>query len=458
MVSQSTKRKLDEELSKRSEELNIPGMALAVYQNGESIYENYYGYRNIKSKLPVTKDTIFGLASVTKSLTSFIVLKLAEEGKIDKEDKLKDWLPNLKWPRPEYENQLTIQHLMSHTSGLPGLPLIHHARLESIEEDPHGAFLFEGRIADDISYIRNSDELIAALNGLDFELLGPPGEIFNYSNEGYGLLQEVIEAASGRSFIDCARESIFEPLDMNDSYFLTESILKRKNVSELYAYNKGEIFHSPYWWDVGSIYTNGSWKASSNDVMKFAELLRLNDGSFISGKDGEDMIARCFDLPNGGKYGCGLEINSLGKYKMLGHGGSIKGVSSNFQVIQEAGISASILINMADVPAEKILVFVLRTILNISEKKLFHAYDFLETGEVSLNGFSGKYRFDEGPEVLITIEHNVLLLERGGQFTKFYPISKQDFISADDERIYFHKYRGSVISIMLGKRVLKKVK
>ncbi len=72
------------------------------------------------------------------------------------------------------------------------------------------------------------------------------------------------------------------------------------------------------------------------------------------------MTSSAFSLPNGGDYGYGIEINSIGEHTRFGHGGSVKGVSSNFQVIGEKGISASILINMADVPAEKNISFCIK--------------------------------------------------------------------------------------------------
>lgn len=463
MLSKSTQEKLNNEINQTCEELKIPGMALTIYQHGNSIYEKYYGYRNMKERLPITKDTIFGLASITKSLTCLMVMKLEEEGRLHSSDRVTEWLPNLKLPREDYLKQLEIRHLMSHTSGLPGLPSIHHARMKSIRKDPDGDFLFGKWQGEDNSAIQTANELIEQISRMDFALSGPPGTVFNYSNEGYGMLQKIIVLASGMTFIDYVERKLFSPLRLKNSFFLTESIINKENVTELYAYQEKQsgIFHSPAWWDVGAIYTNGSWKASADDVMKYAELLRLNGRiqgqSLISEDKLEKMTSSAFSLPNGGDYGFGIEINPIGEYIRFGHGGSIKGVSSNFQIIKEKGISASILINMADVPAEKILVSALHILLGISAENPFKKDDVLSGKTLNLNLFSGMYQSGEGNKASISIQDDLLYLNRNEQITCFSPISENDFIAETGERIYFAKNGDCVHSVLVGKRVLEKV-
>ncbi|MFD1414453.1 serine hydrolase domain-containing protein [Oceanobacillus jeddahense] len=463
MLPKSTEETLNKELNQTCKELKVPGMALTIYQDGQSIYENYYGYRNIDEALPVTKDTIFGLASITKSLTCLMVMKLEEEGKLSHNDKVINWLPQLQLPREDYLKQLEIKHLMSHTSGLPGLPCIHNARIRSIQNDPDGEFLFGEWQGNENAIIQTVDELIEQISNMDFELLGPPGAVFNYSNEGFGLLQKIIELASGMTFIEYVDEKLFSPLQLKDSYFLTKSLMNRENVTELYAYKEKQsgIFHSPAWWDVGDIYTNGSWKASADNLMKYVEMLRLN-GTFqardiITEDNIEKMISPAFSLPNGGDYGYGIEINSIGEYTRFGHGGGIKGVSSNFQVIREKGISASILINMADVPAEKILVTALNIILGIPNEEPFKESNILPGEALNWRIFSGVYQSGEGDKASVSIQDDVLYLNRNELITCFYPISENDFIAETGERIYFSMDGDRVHSVLIGKRVLEKV-
>src|SRR5699024_1815408 len=112
--------------------------------------------------------------------------------------------------------------------------------------------------------VQSVADVMKAMAETDYTVLGAPGEVFNYSNESYAMLQEIIERASGEAFIPYVESHIFNPLQMERSVFLTEDLKRHENVTELYAYTKEKeksVFHSPAWWDVGNIYSNGSLKA-----------------------------------------------------------------------------------------------------------------------------------------------------------------------------------------------------
>src|SRR5699024_4748922 len=364
-------------------------------------------------ELPVTKDTIFGLASITKSLVCLAVMQLRDAGKLNVDDNVVSWLPSLKLPNENYNNQIQIHELMSHTSGLHGLPLVHNARLESIHQDPDSAYLFNKKLPEDTPVIHNVDDLIREINELDFKLLGPPGTIFNYSNEGYALLQKIIELASGMSFIDYVEENIFAPLQINDAYFRMEDIPSNAQLTELYAYteDRQNVFHSPTWWDVGAIYTNGSLKCSAADLMKYAEVYRMdgtvNGVQIVSKTSIAEMTTPKISEPNGGSYGYGIGMDVYQNIAYFGHGGSIKGVSSNFQVIKEQGITVSVLVSMADVPVDRILLHCLMALLDIpEEKQTYEAYPY---SVKSLQKFVGSYASLEGLEATVMLKEENLV-------------------------------------------------
>src|SRR5699024_9512935 len=150
--------------------------------------------------------------------------QLRDAGRLNVDDEVVSWLPSLKLPNENYNHQIQIHHLVSHTSRLPGLPLVHSARLESSRQDPDGAYLFNKKLPEDTAVIHTVDDLIRGINEMDLKMLGPPGTIFNYSNEGYALLQKIIELASGMSFIDYVEKNIFAPLQMTNALFRDEDI------------------------------------------------------------------------------------------------------------------------------------------------------------------------------------------------------------------------------------------
>src|SRR5699024_4825581 len=107
------------------------------------------------------------------------------------------------------------------------------------------------------------------------------------------------------------------------------------------------------WWDVGSIYSNGSLKACASDLMKYLEVYRLGglvNGKRIVSESGiQKMTTPQVTLPNGNQYGYGLQVEDEMDIRFVGHGGSIKGVSSNIQYAQEKGLTIFVLTNIADV-------------------------------------------------------------------------------------------------------------
>lgn len=164
-----------------------PSIQYAFFDTGKVIYELHYGFKNLKSKEPVEASTHFHLFSITKTFTALAVLQLVEGGKIVLNKPASAYLPGFPYP-----NTITVEQLLSHTAGIPNpLPLkwIHLAEEHpGFKRDPFFAEVFK------------------AHPKLDFE----PGTKFKYSNLGYVLLGQLVEAVSGQPFEDYVKEHIVE--------------------------------------------------------------------------------------------------------------------------------------------------------------------------------------------------------------------------------------------------------
>src|SRR5699024_9264898 len=208
----SVPQRLTQLLSELVTANSIPGMSVTCTLPDGKHFGFDHGRRADAPDSLLDSDSIFGVASITKTLTALVTVLLADCGALSIDDPVSRWLPLLRLPNGA-ENSVTIRHLLSHTSGLPGLPLIHGARTPSILSDPDSRRLADrAPIAEDWAWIRNIDDLISALAQHPFQMLGKPGEAFNYSNEGYGLLQGIIESAAGTSFEECLVTRVFDPL------------------------------------------------------------------------------------------------------------------------------------------------------------------------------------------------------------------------------------------------------
>ncbi|ATP40599.1 hypothetical protein CSE16_11355 [Solibacillus sp. R5-41] len=465
MISQQIIATLDEVLHDKCLTASIPGMALIIAKNGQPIFEKYYGYRDVSRKLPVTKDTIFGVASITKSLTALAVMQLEDAGKLSVDDQMIQWLPELYLPNQQYREKVKIHHLLSHTSGLPGMNLVNCARANSILSDPHGEYLFDClSLGSNYRKINTVKELMEGIGETEYSLLGPPGSIFNYSNESYALLQEIIERASGEAFITYVQKNIFQPLEMKRSFFLTSELMNIENVTELYAYkNEADnlsVFNSPAWWDVGDIYSNGSLKTSSSDLMKYLEVFRLdgtvNGKSIISKQGIQKMTSVQATMPTGDRYGYGLQVDYLSGISVFGHGGSIKGVSSNMKVAKEQGITVSVLTNIAEANAENLANTSLNHILQLPDvtSKEFTEY---KLSEEQLKDFIGVYLSDEGQRAEILLYENRIQMKVQKNLSLMKAYTVDGFMNSEGERIKFiMDDRGKVMGFFKGSRFIPK--
>lgn len=184
-----------------------PGCALAVAQGGAMIYARGYGYANLDYGTPITPQSVFDVASITKQFVAASLNMLEMEGKLSLDDNIRQWLPEL----PEYEWPITLRHMIYHTSGL---------------RDYLNLFPLAGRN----HYFPISHAQILDMMSRQRALVFPPGERYLYSNTAYMLLAQVVERASGKPFGEFTEEHIFKPLRMHGSlmYDNYEQIIPRR--------------------------------------------------------------------------------------------------------------------------------------------------------------------------------------------------------------------------------------
>jgi CubicO group peptidase (beta-lactamase class C family) len=166
----------------------VPGAAVLVQLNGVPLVRRGYGYADLESRVPITPESNFRLASITKQFTAAAILLLAEDGLLGLDDAVRRWLPSL----PAAASAVTIRQLLTHTSGIVDYEDVIPASATAQLHD-----------ADVLSLLESQERTYF-----------PPGTSWRYSNSGYALLALVVERASGCSFADLLRTRIFEPLGM----------------------------------------------------------------------------------------------------------------------------------------------------------------------------------------------------------------------------------------------------
>jgi CubicO group peptidase (beta-lactamase class C family) len=184
------------------ERLQPPGAVLGVVVDGELVWVKAAGVREKTNNAPVTPETVFRIASMTKSFTAMAILKLRDEGKLSLDDPVAKYLPELtKLAYPTSDSQvITIRHLLTHSEGFP-------------EDNPWGD-----------RQLAQSDETLRSWlrDGIPFST--SPGTGFEYSNYGFAILGQIVAKASRRPYADYVRDNILRPLGMNSSMFEMASI------------------------------------------------------------------------------------------------------------------------------------------------------------------------------------------------------------------------------------------
>jgi CubicO group peptidase (beta-lactamase class C family) len=180
--------RVDDYIQLRMHKEHIPGLSLAVVQDGKVVKTKGYGYANLELSVPATPDTVYQIGSLTKQFTAAAIMLLVQENKIGLEDKINRFLDGA----PDTWSDITIRQLLTHTAGLPG---------EGILTTPQTFY------AD-----YTGEEMLRSARTLP--LLSRPGAQFSYGNLDYNLLAMIIEKVSGKTYADFVQERLFQPHGM----------------------------------------------------------------------------------------------------------------------------------------------------------------------------------------------------------------------------------------------------
>ncbi|SFE97854.1 CubicO group peptidase, beta-lactamase class C family [Chitinophaga sp. CF118] len=201
---------------------HTPGAAVAIVKDGKVVFQKGYGMADLDHDIPITPQTVFNIASVSKQFTAFAIYLLASEGRISLEDDIRKYITEL----PDYHTVIKVKHLLGHTSGL---------------RDQAAIGSLAGNSSGDISTTEQILKLTVRQRNLNFT----PGTAFGYCNTGYTLLAEIIHRVTGKSFAAYTEEKIFKPLGMTSTQFYDNHEKVVKNKAASYELINGIYYHKP---------------------------------------------------------------------------------------------------------------------------------------------------------------------------------------------------------------------
>jgi CubicO group peptidase (beta-lactamase class C family) len=201
-----------------------PGAALLVIDHDEIVYRKCYGLADLETQRPITADSSFYLASISKQFTAMAIMLLAEQGKLNFDDHLLAYFPRF----PSWATEITLRHMLHHTSGLPDYFAFFHPRNGN-----------EPILARDMMGVTNEDVLERAMDlaGLEF----PVGAQYAYRGTSYVLLALIVAIVSGQSFADFLKANVFDPLGMKHTVVYDASRPGRHKLAHGYWEEKGQF-------------------------------------------------------------------------------------------------------------------------------------------------------------------------------------------------------------------------
>lgn len=277
---------------------SAPGGVVLITQNHKVLFHQAYGMANLELKVPMSTEQNFQIGSLTKQFTAIAIILLEAQGKLKVSDQVVEHLPD--FPHP----QITIHHLLTHTSGLKDF-----TRMQVIKEIAQKEM--------------SPSELVALFKNepLDFE----PGTKMEYNNSGYVLLGHLLETISGKTYADFIQAHIFQKAGMNHSRYATDRELVPNRAFGYHLKAQGYVNKTVINYSVP--YASGALMATTTDLWKWQEA--LNDGKIVPA----NILQKAFTtytLQDGSSihYGYGWHLRSRHGLETREHGGSIFGFKS----------------------------------------------------------------------------------------------------------------------------------
>lgn len=290
--------KIDDALHSEMEKYHIPGITLAIVQNGSPIKVQAYGLADLEHQVPTEVLTSYCIASITKQFVATGIILLVEEGQISLEDSPTKYLDGL----PNAWNNITIRHLLTHTSGII-----------DVENDLP-------TVADTVAMLAleyTDEELLelAKKRPLNFQ----PGEKYSYSNTGYHMCGMIIRKLTGKNWGDFLQEKIFDPLEMNDTRInrLAEILPHRASG---YWIENGKVRNGPHASPSMMSYAAGGLRSNVIDLMKWDAA--LDAGEVLSVEQLQAMwMSTRLNSGESTPYGLGWSLKKHNGHRMISHSG-----------------------------------------------------------------------------------------------------------------------------------------
>ena len=319
-------------------EMNVEGFSVSIVKDAETIYTGGFGFADSGTKEKMTDGHIMPIGSSSKAFTATGAIMLADEGKVDLDAPVREFMPRFRLSDPEASASATLRDLLCHRTGLPRHDLL---------------WICWGEVSRDELIFKALPHLPSSKSFRS---------VWQYQNFMYAASGCAIEKLSGKSWEDFTRERIFVPLAMGESAFLTDDRESGKRYSVLYKPDKDGKNEPCVPEKAQMIGPAGSIASNARDMAQWLKF-NLAKGKAGDGDGGNALLSEKrfselfkpnipyelmpFDIPGVNRvgYGLGWFIDSYRGYTRIDHGGNISGATALVSLIPEKNIGVAILSN-----------------------------------------------------------------------------------------------------------------
>jgi CubicO group peptidase (beta-lactamase class C family) len=314
--------KVDDYIKTQMQRRRIAGLSLAVVKGGKIIKAKGYGLANVETNTPATPETVYKIASISKQFLAAGIMLLVEEGKIGLDDKVSKYLDGT----PETWKDMTVRHLLTHTSG--------------IVEDPPGFEPFKAQPDADV-----------VKSVYPVPLLFTPGEKWSYSNAGYFALGEILRKVSGRPWSEFLTERVFAPLGMTATRTTTtiDIVPHRASGYDLTRLN-GDLKNAENW---VAVRPSGAFLSTVLDLAKWDAAL-YSDTILKSSLREQMWTPVKLNKGTTSPYGFGWFLDPWQGHKRVDHQGGLPGFLSDFERFVDDKLTVIVMVNTTSADPVKI--------------------------------------------------------------------------------------------------------
>jgi CubicO group peptidase (beta-lactamase class C family) len=400
-----------------------PGATVLVSRNGQVIYKKAFGMANLESNTPMQIDNVFWIASIGKEFTAVAILQLMEQGKLNLQDEITKYIPD--YPTQGYK--ITIEHLLTHTSGIQNFSGI---------ADPEKKLAFDCTPTEVIDFFKN------------MPMRFPPGTKWEYSNSGYFLLGYIIEKITGKTYEEYLEENIFKPAGMTNSLFASNKKIIKNRVG---AYSLGPNgFENSRFLNMTHVYSAGAIQSTVEDFFKWHQAVHSYK---LLKKETLDKAFTRYKLTDGTEvdYGYGRRLGYVYESPSIWHGGSIEGFGTTEIYLPKEDVFVVVFSNCdCNYPKD------IATRLAALASGRPYEYKAISVENSILKGYVGVYENQKGLQRIITLSENKLFSQLGRgpkSLLKAYQKDKFFFDSDAMQTIEFSKNKNGKVEKLIAEKL-----